>query len=486
MARSSAVKELPPPSAPEAEIAFIGSMLIDPKAAVEFSWVLSRWFTHPTYRLAWEAMRTLLGKGIIPDMVTTMDQMGVDGTDDGETMERLIQSVNAAPNSAHAGDYAGTIMAKAKARKCLDIGRMLVTQAYGQDVDDALDVAMRQLAAIQMSGDTDKRRSRSYGEVLEALDADTQARSRGEWMGLHTGYRELDFWTGGIEPGAFVILAGRPGSGKSALGVCIARRIAGHLQHTGGGSVEIVTMEMSAMAQARRLVAHRSDGTLTTRAMRQGFRESGDIIDIQARQFTRVWMQEHEDAGKTLWFSETVFTTEQLYLRAMEAKLQRNLQVLVIDQLDLLGDESRVGETERISQISRALKQLAMKLNIVVLCLAQLNREVEKRADHRPELADLRSSGRLEQDADIVMGLYRPSVYFAPEDRDPAWYGEWAELLGLKMREDQANVMMPLRFIPQAAAYTDWDEESWPSEMCEEYIAARENGDTPMRKGKSA
>lgn len=247
---------------------------------------------------------------------------------------------------------------------------------------------------------------------------------------------------------------------NSALGLALARRIAGRFQHLGqGGSVDIVTMEMSAISQARRLLSLRAEGTFTTGDMRRGFRNDYNDVDLIGwARFLKSLDQEAHDAGDSLYIREDVVSTEQLHLHVLRAKQERGLKVLVIDQLNLMSDEHK-DETQRIGRISTALKRLAMRHGIVVICLTQLNREVEKRQDHRPQLADLRQSGELEQNADIVLGLYRPAYYNPPEEHDPPAYAEYAELLGLKARDEEANVSLVLRFIPSAASFTDWTFE---------------------------
>lgn len=474
-----------PPHNIDAEQAVLGSMIIDPHAlAILADTLKPAHFYRDGHRQIFAAALELQREGTPADLVTICDRLEVqDKLEAAGGADYLTTLVNATPDSGNAEYYAKIVFDAARGRACLDLAGKIATAAYAGNIDSALDLAMRQLVRLATGGGQDNRTDRSYATILEELRDDVEARKRGDILGLRTGFHEIDLWTGGIEPGSLILLAGRPGSGKSALGLAIARRKAAHCQHVGKGSVLVVTMEMSAMSQARRLVASRSDPVLNTRSMRLGFREGDNIIDTQAQHFTRNWTLEHAEAGQTLWFADGVLTMEQLAMRVMRAKAERGLELLVIDQLDLFGDEAgRRSETERIGDISKGLKQLARRTGVPILCLVQLNRKVEERPDHRPEIADLRQSGRLEQDADAVMALYRPAAYFPyNEGTDPPWYPEWAELLGLKCRDGQAQVMMPLRFIPEAASYTDWHTTDTQDE--ETFIASKEK---PPERGRAA
>lgn len=479
--------ELVPPHNIEAEQAVLGSILIDPHALYVVADSLKPvHFYRSSHQVIYTAMLELMRLGGTVDIVTICDHLDMQGkTEAAGGSDYVTMLVNAVPTSTNIETYQRIVYNLARGRAMIKLGSDLVAAGYSSNIDPALDLAMKRLIALSAGGDASPNRARSYGDILLETRADIEARSRGEITGLRTGFGEIDNWTGGFEAGQFILLAGRPGSGKSACGLAIARRVAGRCQLTGKGSVLVITMEMSASSQARRLIGSRSDPPISTRAMRLGFREDDDVIDTQARQFTRNWQHEMDEAGRTLWFADGTYTTEQIYLHALRAKHERDLSLVVIDQLDLTADDAgRQTETERIGKISKSLKLMARRLEVPVLCLAQLNREVEKRADHRPEIADLRQSGRLEQDADIVMALYRPACYAPPDDNDPEWYAEWAELLALKCRDDQSNMMMPLRFIATAASYTDWPFSDTAGE--EAYIEQRERGENTPKKGRSA
>lgn len=455
----------------EAEIAILGSVLIDPLAIIAIAEMMApEDFYRDAHRIIYTAMLALVQSSQPADLVTVSDVIDQEGKLEAiGGADYLTQLATAVLTSGHLLHYVQIVKRCSQARKLIALAGDLAGMAYGGRVDEAVAMTVQRLARIEATAPVG--RTRSYRQWLEATRADVERRRDGNVPMILTGFAKIDRWLGGFEPGQLILIAGRPGSGKSALGLAQARRMAGRFQHIGQGAIDIVTMEMSAIAQARRLLSLRADGTFTTGVMRQGFRQ-GDQFDVMGwHRFLKAYEQEAHEAGDALHIREDVVTTEQLNLHVLRAKQERDLRVLVVDQLNLLADEHR-DETQRIGRISAALKRIAMRYEIVVICLTQLNREVEKRADHRPQLADLRQSGELEQNADIVMGLYRPAYYYPPEEHDPAEYAEYAELIGLKARDEEANIMLPLRFIPSSAAFDDWSYGD-----IDELVAAKERSE---------
>lgn len=458
--------ERPMPSDTRAEAGVIGNCLRDMALAPQLYWLPQDAFTDPGYRLAWHAIRELAAEQEPTDQVFVLQRMErIDYEAAIDHSHRVMQTVtndDVLLLSSYGIKYAEQVMEKHQLRELITAARHIAKAAY-DDADPQIvaTVAMQRLARVlSMSPDSQSGR-RTYGQVLDALheDALDRAELRGQ-VGLKTGFGAIDRLSAGFEPGDLILVAARPGAGKSALGLSLARRIAGRFHHQGSGAVDVVTMEMSVLAQARRLIASRTG--LDTRLIRQGFHHTPDRFDEAAyTAFSRNLEADRAEVGDHLAFHDGVITTDQLAILATDAKTNHDLRILIIDQLDLFGDTSKEGETARIGEISKKLKQLARRLGIVIICLVQLNRESEKRNDHRPQLSDLRQSGRLEQDADVVLGIYRPS-YYHPSDPTNRAYAEWSELLVMKFRDGKSGMFVPLRFIEDAASYTDWDEHAHP------------------------
>ena len=447
------------PQSSEAEMALIGAMLIDPLVAVTLAWVKADWFLNDTYRAAWEAGQELVHRGQFADFVAVGNIVDSHhGITDA--FMQLTDAINATPSSQHADHYASILQEKALRRELIAIGTQLVSQAYRMGpIDQAAELALQRLANIQLRTGTHAH-GRLYKDWLDATYESTAARMEGKEIGIYTGYRVLDQITQGLDLGSLILLAGRPGSGKSALGANIARRIAGRLHHQGnGGRVDIITMEMDGQSVSQRLIAAASG--IDTREMRAGFRDdNGTPVSSEWEQYARWVALETEFAGDTLYIHDVPMSTDQIFLHAMQAQAQHGMQVLIIDQLDLATDEVRDSESVRIGKISQRLKTIAKQLNIVIICLAQLNREVEKRGNHRPQLSDLRMSGRLEQDADSVWLLYRPAAHYPyVPGEDPPAYEEYAVLEMAKYRNGVPHSMIPLKFAGPLAAFFDWETD---------------------------
>jgi replicative DNA helicase len=472
-------REAPPPSNLEAETSVIGAVLLDASNVARLSWITPEMFTHPGYALAWRVMNDLTSEGIDVDILTVTERMkhikyGA------EYSVLLNQSVTHTASSEHARQYGAMVLKAYQQRQLLELAQYFATQAYSTtDPAVAGQQGMTTLSHLLALSPAHTTGRKTYSEVLDLLHEDTYTRAEKPDMTLKTGFARIDAWSGGFEPGQFILIAGRPGSGKSALALSMARRFAGRFHHQGAGAVDVVTMEMSMLSQARRIVAARGLPVIDTRLIRTGFRDEQDEFDGQAYSYFMEMLEaDRAEVGDALAFHEGVMTTDQLAVIAQDAKTNHGMQVLIIDQLDLFADTNRNGEYERVTNISRKLKQLAMRLGIIIICLVQLNREVEKRGDKRPQLSDLRQSGQLEQDADIVMALYRPAYYFPPIEDWPEKtnevYAQWAELLTLKFRDGQADVLTPLCFQGAAASYTDWDGDAYPIGDIRNLVAGRE------------
>jgi replicative DNA helicase len=249
---------------------------------------------------------------------------------------------------------------------------------------------------------------------------------------------------------------------NSGLAQAMLLNMARQLART-GGTCDYVTLEMTALQQARRMVA--SESQINSSLIRAGFRdvvrERRDEVDAELfARFTQAVERLRDEIGDVVYVQEEGLTVEQLRDHLTEVVTSRDCRLVVVDQLDLFtGPGGRETEQEHVSRISKALKQIARDLEIVVLCLVQLNRNLEGRMGvqgKRPQLADLRMSGRLEMDADMVLFLHRPCVY-EPGLR-LSHYAQYTEVWAGKVREGEAGGMVPLCFTGQFATFSDWPE----------------------------
>jgi replicative DNA helicase len=458
----------------EAELAVLDSIAIDPAALPMVVDLLEpRDFYATGHAAIYAAMLALHNREEVVDTVTLMDEL--ERTGDWQDVSPVVYRLGLnVPNSGSVLHYARIVRRCARNRALIAAAGKIAKLAYHDADDDATcDLAMREILAVMQRGSTSgQTRTKSFAEVVDEMAADVLARlDADEPIGLPTGFAELDKRVVSLEPGDLVYLAGRPGSGKSALGLKIALMAALHCYTRGAGTVDVVTLEMSAKQQARRLVADYAE--INTRYIRAGFRPAGQVggdpdMDAWAAfDEMHTWLKER--AGDRLYLTEGVVSMSYLRSLIQRAVTERQCRLVVIDQLDLFADGQDRDEYERITKMSRQLKQIARSCGVVIICLVQLNRNCEARRNKRPMLSDLRQSGQLEQDADMVWGLYRP-VYYDPErgnEESPdfdAQFAQLAELLLLKGRDSGSGAMVPLRFEAEYTRFKDWPFSEIPED----------------------
>lgn len=451
------------PADPHAEEAVIGSILIDPDAYADVAWLTSKMFTEPRWARTWQAMVDLAKEGIRPDIVTVQDKMAA--ADEEDTV-MLYQTERSTPTSTGIRHYADIVLRKYQQWGMIVAAHQLLKDAYA-DTDprqSGQNSLMRVSKVLALSPDQAAARI-PYPTILDRLYEDVYERQvdrmrnpTNPHLSFLTGFPAIDRWTGGFEKGDLVLIAARPAVGKSALGLSLARRIAARYHAIGSSTVDYVTFEMAAIAQARRIIGNNAG--IDTLDMRKGFVEVDDIDMQTYATFLSAIEQEKQNVGESLGFFEHLMTTDQLAVHATAGVVNNGLRFLIIDQLNLFTDTHREGERMRMATMSRALKLLAMRLGIVIICLVQISRKAEERNDHRPQLADLKESGDLEANADIVLGIYRPAAYYPIPEHGAAAFGEWSELLTLKYRNGMPNIMTPLAF--KHGYFTDWDDAARP------------------------
>lgn len=428
-----------PPHNLEAERGVIGSALQDRHAADEaLAIVQPADFYRDSHRLIWEAVAALRGDGQPADAITVAESLTRAGVylkaGGDETIEACVLSV---PHAANAGYYAQIVRQKAIARALVEAGEATRREVYANryTADELLERAEARVFAVANAavvGDTTTAAALAPA-VLDRI----AARQAGQFSGLTTGFAGLDEMIDGFHPGQLIVLAARPGCGKSALAGDFARWIAIDC----GRPVLFVSLEMAGCELAERFIAALAD--VDAHAMRTGQLAPVDLESCRAAS---------ADLGLSrLLIDDTpIRTASQIAANALRAKARDGIDLVVVDYLQLVEGEDRRGASrqEQVTRISRRLKVLAKQLGCPVLALSQLNRKPEEREGGRPRLSDLRESGAIEQDADVVLLLHRPEL-IDPNDRP----GE-ADLIVAKNRNG-ATGAIKLRFRKSRVKFVD-------------------------------
>lgn len=429
----------------EAEQALLGAILVNNDAFDRVSdFLRAEHFQEELHRRIFEVTAQLIRAGKIASPVTLKTFLG-DQDLGGITLPQYLARLAAeATTIINAEDYGRTIHDLAVRRNLISIGEDIVNVAYDSPVDASprtqIEDAERRLYEIAEQGRYDGGFQR-FGDALNtAVDLAAKAYERdGKLSGISTGLTDLDHKMGGLQPSDLIIVAGRPGMGKTALATNIAFNIArahqsrtkadGSEETVNGGIVGFFSLEMSSEQLATRIIAEQSG--VASYKIRRG--------DIQDNEFQRLAEAAREMQQIPFFIDQTGgISIAQLTARARRLKRQRGLDVLVVDYLQLLSGSKRAGDNrvQELTEITTGLKALAKELNVPILALSQLSRQVEARDDKRPQLSDLRESGSIEQDADVVIFVYREEYYL--KNREPragteehiAWMAEMERAYG--------------------------------------------------------
>jgi replicative DNA helicase len=412
----------------EAEQALLGAILVNNEAFYRVSDFLEpAHFFEPLHQKLFELAGSLIRAGKVATPVTLKTFLPADLDVAGLTASQYLARLAAeATTVINAEDYGRTIYDLAIRRSLIVIGEDMVNVAFDAPVDlapqDQIEDAERRLYELAETGRYDGGFQRFAAALTTAIDMAAHAYQRdGRLSGLATGLTDLDRLMGGLQSSDLVILAGRPGMGKSSFATNIAYNVArawrgevkpdGRIATVDGGIVGFFSLEMSAEQLATRIISEQTE--IASHRIRRGQIETSD--------FDRIVEISREMEALPLYIDETGgLSIAQLAARARRLKRQRGLDLLVIDYLQLLvGSTSRAaqGRVQEITEITTSLKALAKELNVPILALSQLSRQVESRDDKRPQLSDLRESGSIEQDADVVLFIFREEYYL--KNREP-------------------------------------------------------------------
>ena len=401
--RSSAAEfERTPPQDVIAEQSVLGGMLLSKDAISDVVEILrERDFYRPAHELIYDAIVDLYGRGEPADPVTVSAELTKRGdlvrAGGAPYLHTLISSV---PTAANAGYYAKIIRERAIMRRLVEAGTKIVQLGYTDEgeVDDAVDQAQAEVFAV-----TERRESDDYVQLSqlmpEAYDEIEKIAAGVTGQGVKTGFKDLDALTNGFHPGNMIVLAARPAVGKSTLGLDIARYASIHKRET---SV-IFSLEMSRSEITMRMLS--AEARVPLNNIRSG-RLSEEEWARMARR-----MGEISDAPMFIDDSPNLSLME-IRAKSRRLKQRHDLKLIVIDYLQLMTSGKRVeNRQQEVSEFSRQLKLLAKELNVPVVAISQLNRSPEQRSDKKPMLSDLRESGSIEQDADLVILLHREDLY---------------------------------------------------------------------------
>lgn len=409
----------------EAEQALLGAILVNNEACDRVSGFLKQeHFYDPLHGQIYDHAAKLIwaGKRATPITLKTFFQ-GADAVGDLTVPQYLGRLAANATTIINAEDYGRTIYDLAIRRQLIEIGETLVNTAYDSPIDAPPSVQIEETEQKLY----DLAETGKYGSGFEpfttaltdAIDMAANAYRRdGGLSGLATGFTDLDQKMGGLQPSDLIIVAGRPSMGKTALATNIAYHIArsyrGDPENDGtadGAVVGFFSLEMSAEQLATRIIAEQA--YIPSERIRRG--------RIESEEFDRIVEVSQELQTLPLFIDQTGgITVAQLAARARRLKRQRDIGLIVVDYLQLLSGSSRrasEGRVQEVTEITTGLKALAKELHVPILALSQLSRQVENREDKRPQLADLRESGSIEQDADVVLFVFREEYYV--ERRQP-------------------------------------------------------------------
>lgn len=398
------IKRLPPHNV-EAERAVIGAMMLNADAIMVCSELLtSDEFYQQQYGIIFDALVEMYKDGVGADLVTLQNKLREkEVTPELYSVEYLGELLASVPTSANVKFYAEIVYEKAVLRRLIRVSEQVTKDCYmdSQPLEDILeDTEKSVFDVIQQRGGSEFEPIRDV--VLRTLDSiEKAAKQKGNITGLETGFRDLDAKTAGLQKSDLILIAARPAMGKTAFVLNIAEYVALHSNST----IALFSLEMSKEQLVKRMLAMNS--MVDSQKIRTG--------DLEDDDWDKLVGSVRKIGNSNLVIDDTSgITASELRSKCRKLKIEQGLDLVIIDYLQLMtgaGKRKSDSRQQEISDISRSLKVMARELNVPVIALSQLSRAVESRPDKRPMLSDLRESGAIEQDADIVMFIYRDEYY---------------------------------------------------------------------------
>ena len=486
----------PPPSLPhniEAEAALLGALMIDNRLAEDVQLKLRPdHFFEPLHGRIYEALLRMVDRNMIASPVTLRPMFDAD-----EAMKSLggpaylAQLTGSGASLIGARDFAAQIYDLALLRALIGVGRVMVEDALdtSQDVDPLSQIERAETELYKVAEEGGGEGSvKTFGQATRmAVEmAEKALNSGGHLSGITTGLDSVNAKIGGLHPSDLIIIAGRPGMGKTALATNMAfsaaqrylRDKSDGIEKSSGAPTAFFSLEMSADQLATRVLAEQSG--ISSENLRMGRISQHEFRDLARAAGTLEALPLYIDDTPAL-------TIAAIRTRARRLKRQKGIGLIIVDYLQLLqgtGRNSNDNRVQEISEISRGLKTLAKELQVPVIALSQLSRQVESRENKRPQLSDLRESGSIEQDADIVMFVYREEYYLSfqkpkvasegDDVKDVAAYNKWlgemhdanslAELIVAKQRHGSTGTV-ELKFESKITKFSDYVSEGYAAEV---------------------
>lgn len=439
------IEERVPPQNIEAEQAVLGAMLIDKEAIAKATEVLSADdFYREAHRVIFSAMLELYNKNEAVDMVTVTEILKRDNKlEDIGGIAYITSLANVVLTAANVKYHADIVAEKSVLRQLVRVSTEIAAMGYeaNEDVGTLLDTAESRILEI-----SNRKKKTDFTAINDVLMDSVQSiesllQNKGGLTGLPAGFADLDKLTSGLHPSDFIILAARPSMGKTALALNIVQNVALRAHKVIGGeprSVAFFSLEMSKEQLVNRMLC--AEAGIDSQRLRVG--------EMRDEDWTHLWDACDTMSRAKIYIDDTAgITAMDMRSRARRLKAEHGLDLIVVDYLQLMqgsGKRNNSGDRQQeVSEISRSLKALARELDVPVLALSQLSRSVESRQVKRPMLSDLRESGSLEQDADIVAFLYREDYY------NPETENKHTELIIAKHRNgpvDTVNLFFQKQF----------------------------------------
>ena len=403
MAEENVIKRIPPHDN-NAERSVIGSMLMDRDAISEVNGILEKEdFYNTQFGILYEAIVSLFNEGKPVDEVILGEKLREMGApDEISDLSYIAEIYSSVPTAAFVKDYAAIVKDKSFARKLIKVSANVINRSYegAEPVDKIMESAETDMFQLMQkrTGATDFVPIRNIlVNVIGEIEAATK--NKGKINGLRTGFTDLDNMLTGLHGGELILIAARPAMGKTAFVLNIAHHVAMKEEVP----VVLFSLEMSREQLVTRLVA--VDSMVEAKKLK-----TGELNDMD---WTKIIETADNMANAGVFIDDnSSINMAQLRSKCRKLKMTEGIGLIIIDYLQLMSSSEKVESRQLfISEVSRSLKSLARELNVPVIALSQLNRAVDSRPDHRPVLADLRESGAIEQDADVVMFIYRDDYY---------------------------------------------------------------------------